>query len=65
MTFSSQLQAMWKTPETLEETQKSVTELSENLNTYTAANEAEDKQRDELLKLLTVQAMNEQKKGWF
>ena len=64
VTKSSQLLAVWNSPQKQSETEESVTELSTQLKTYTAANEAEDKQRDELLKLLTQQALQKDKKGW-
>ena len=59
---SAHLLAMWNSPNQISETQKAVSELSTSLDTYTAGQEAANKQRDKLLDMLTQQAMNEKRR---
>ena len=52
LAFSSNILAMWNTPKELSETQKSVSELASQLQTYTASEEEANEQRDKLIELL-------------
>lgn len=68
ISFSTQVSAIWKAPQKLQETeeeidvtQKAIGDLSMNLNVYTVSNEAANKQRDEMLKLLTQNAVQRKK----
>ena len=61
VTNSSRLEAVWNAPKKQYETEESVQQLASNLNTYTAANEAANKQRDQQLQLLSSWAMEQKK----
>ena len=51
ITNSSNLLAVWNGPKKNYETEQNVQNLANNLNTYTAANEAANKQRDQQIQM--------------
>lgn len=51
--FSANLQSLWGMPQKVSKMEESIEDLAVQLQTYTAANEAANEQRDQMIKLLT------------
>ena len=69
ITFSAKISAVWKSPEEIQQTQEeldvtqqAIGNLSTNLNVYTNANEAANKQRDEQIKMWAQYLMEQNKR---
>ena len=62
VTNSSNLMAVWNTPQKQQETEQSVQEYASKMDAYTAANEAANKQRDQQILMFSSWAMEQKKK---
>jgi len=53
MAFSTNIQAMWNSPKRISQAEQSVSELSNNLNTYVVQQQANEQRQDQLIDLLS------------
>ena len=58
--YSSNILAMWNSPAEIDKTQKAVTDLAAQLQTYTASEEKANEQRDKLISLMATELMEDE-----